>query len=537
MKKVYRLLFTIYLLIHGLFAPAQFTYQSIDSIDWITIISQELTASQDILQSSQAEKTLESKSDTLSRIKILLRKGQEYTNTVNFSKAYDEYWRALGLTSTEDSEELAICYQGLGILYSIFQKDKKAFQNFQRSIQIRKSLQTSDMQSISLLASSYFHLAVHFRYAGNPDLAKAKIYLDSSILISQKAQKRTFVSLAEEAYINGTLYGLNQVYETLQDLEINFIQTNPEYLTIFYFELGKLHYQNADYTTANQYLVKSILNAYRERTNLNFLPLIYETLAEICQKQAALSEAVSYLKVQNRLNQLLYDSRSPNNEFLLEIKDQFRVEQEELAKQKDRQRLDQLEKEQAILQLRVSVLVISILFILTIVFIWIRKVKREQQRKERAAEQNRLLENQKNKEMVDIKNRELTNSTLRLIAKDELLERIKDEMSEAAKTIDSSRLKKLVKSIEIDQNVTWLEFENRFTAVNKGFFDRMKEKYSDLSDYDMKICSLIKLKFSGKEMARLLGISPESANTSRYRLRKKLGLDKEQNLNEFIQHF
>ncbi|MEM6829932.1 MAG: tetratricopeptide repeat protein, partial [Bacteroidota bacterium] len=76
--------------------------------------------------------------------------------------------------------------------------------------------------------------------------------------------------------------------------------------------------------------------------------------------------------------------------------------------------------------------------------------------------------------------------------------------------------------------------ENRFTAVNKDFFERLKHQFPNLQPYDLKICALIKLNFSGKEMARLLGITPESANTSRYRLRKRLGLKKEENLVTFI---
>ncbi len=80
----------------------------------------------------------------------------------------------------------------------------------------------------------------------------------------------------------------------------------------------------------------------------------------------------------------------------------------------------------------------------------------------------------------------------------------------------------------------WEEFEARFVSINQSFYRRLQEKFPQLSQRDLKLCALIKLNFSSKEMAKLLGISVESAHTSRYRLRKKLNLTREVNLTEFI---
>ena len=58
-----------------------------------------------------------------------------------------------------------------------------------------------------------------------------------------------------------------------------------------------------------------------------------------------------------------------------------------------------------------------------------------------------------------------------------------------------------------------------------------------LKQTDLKICALVKLNFPSKDMAKLLGISVESVHTSRHRLRKKLGLERNDNLEEFINKF
>jgi len=70
--------------------------------------------------------------------------------------------------------------------------------------------------------------------------------------------------------------------------------------------------------------------------------------------------------------------------------------------------------------------------------------------------------------------------------------------------------------------------------LNKNFYTRLKQKYPDISTNDLKICALIKLNLSIKEMASILNISPDSVKTARHRLRKKLQLNTEDNLTDFI---
>ncbi|MEM6380985.1 MAG: helix-turn-helix transcriptional regulator, partial [Bacteroidota bacterium] len=69
------------------------------------------------------------------------------------------------------------------------------------------------------------------------------------------------------------------------------------------------------------------------------------------------------------------------------------------------------------------------------------------------------------------------------------------------------------------------------------FYRHLKEKFPKLTQGDLKLCALIKLNFSSKDVAKLMGISVESVHTTRYRLRKKLGLQREDNLTEYIAMF
>ena len=81
----------------------------------------------------------------------------------------------------------------------------------------------------------------------------------------------------------------------------------------------------------------------------------------------------------------------------------------------------------------------------------------------------------------------------------------------------------------------WESFNLRFTEVNGNFYDRLREKHPELSNTEFKHCALIKLNFGTKEMARILNIEPHSVHISRSRIRKKIGLERSESLEKYIE--
>jgi DNA-binding CsgD family transcriptional regulator len=65
-------------------------------------------------------------------------------------------------------------------------------------------------------------------------------------------------------------------------------------------------------------------------------------------------------------------------------------------------------------------------------------------------------------------------------------------------------------------------------------FSKSAQRRYRLIQTDLQLCAYIKLNMGTKEVARLMNISPESVNTHRYRLRKKVNLAGEQTLDDFI---
>jgi DNA-binding CsgD family transcriptional regulator len=80
----------------------------------------------------------------------------------------------------------------------------------------------------------------------------------------------------------------------------------------------------------------------------------------------------------------------------------------------------------------------------------------------------------------------------------------------------------------------WEEFRNRFEKVHTGFLQRLRMRLPDLSPAETRFMALAKLQLNNKEMASILGISPDSIRTIRYRLRKKLNLAEDGDMEELV---
>ncbi|AQG80849.1 hypothetical protein [Spirosoma montaniterrae] len=110
------------------------------------------------------------------------------------------------------------------------------------------------------------------------------------------------------------------------------------------------------------------------------------------------------------------------------------------------------------------------------------------------------------------------------------------ELKERITTTDPDRLTRLI-DYQLNQEDRWKYFVVLFERLHPLFFARIQSAYPTLNTYDIRLIALLKLNLSTKEISALLGISPQSANTARYRLRKRLDLDPDASLETFLQQY
>ncbi|MDP4238246.1 MAG: triple tyrosine motif-containing protein [Bacteroidota bacterium] len=218
---------------------------------------------------------------------------------------------------------------------------------------------------------------------------------------------------------------------------------------------------------------------------------------------------------------------------------------------------------------QVAIVIYIILFILFLVklvlFINQRSKKgaldMERLKEKELEEQKKLHEaetTEKKKEIKELKNQqlqyelrhksqELASSTMNLIRKNEILLEIMDNITKVTDEIKQSpesntvlsRLNKMERSIKqnIENDNNWKRFEENFDLVYENYLKRLGDMYPELNTSDKKLCAYLKMDLSSKDIAPLLNMSVRSVEMSRYRLRKKMNLDREVNLGEFLQRF
>lgn len=144
------------------------------------------------------------------------------------------------------------------------------------------------------------------------------------------------------------------------------------------------------------------------------------------------------------------------------------------------------------------------------------------------------LKNQQLQQDIEARNRELAISTMSMINKNTTLNKLKSELvksKEEAQAI-APALSIIDNALKNDED--WEFFEQAFNHADKKFFKRIKEKHPSLTPNDLRLCVYLRLNLSSKEIAPLLNISARSVEIKRYRLRKKLDLERDVNLSEYV---
>jgi hypothetical protein len=137
----------------------------------------------------------------------------------------------------------------------------------------------------------------------------------------------------------------------------------------------------------------------------------------------------------------------------------------------------------------------------------------------------------------------LTVSANALVEKDRSINTIKRELEIMFQKLEgrfpNRYYDKILKVIngQLTQKKDMLDFERYFAASQSGFYDELRQNYPNLTPADLRLCSLLKMNMNSKEISILLGITVRSVEVSRYRLRKKLELEPEENLTKVIMKF
>ncbi|MDJ1471084.1 hypothetical protein [Xanthocytophaga flava] len=361
--------------------------------------------------------------------------------------------------------------------------------------------------------------------------------------------------------------------------------TSENLLTTPQFNLAGIYVGQKKYTQALE-LVESALKTAKNAENMNSFTLysvglsyVYTEMKKYKEAESVLQNALKdsqiegtpYLKIQiyKALNELYTQTgdATHNVEILqkyIALRDSVFNEEKAEAVTQMKVEYDTEKKEQQIVVLEDRVHtrnwligISSLAGILALGLLWIyRRAFRlqkqltqqqqqafEQQEKTMKLEQQTLqaqkeLAEQKSLTLqteMESKQRELTAATMFIQQKNELLESLQQQIKEVSVSeVNQKQIHQISQTIRRNMNFDddWDKIKIHFEGVHPDFFDKLST--TGLTDHELRHCAYIKMKFNPKEIASLLNIDVNSVRVSRYRIKKKLGLEAEQDLPDYI---
>nr|WP_294871104.1 LuxR family transcriptional regulator [uncultured Pedobacter sp.] len=268
-------------------------------------------------------------------------------------------------------------------------------------------------------------------------------------------------------------------------------------------------------------------------------------LSHIAEKREDQEAALKYLKEYIKFNKEAFDEEKINS--IQRVEAQYQSEKKE-------QKIAYLQQEAAFNKKRNIFYILLALTGITALLFLLRSYnyklkasvrKQELIDKEKgAAELRALLKEaeamQLQTEQVLLKERqerlqkELLAGNLQMEQKNELLELLSGKVNTDSHLTLEEQIKRIIhQQKRIDKDFE--ELKTDFFESNPIFFERLQKKANQtLTRLDLKYCAYILMGLSNKEVSIRLGIEPKSIRMARYRIKQKFGLDKEDNLDNFI---
>ncbi len=170
-------------------------------------------------------------------------------------------------------------------------------------------------------------------------------------------------------------------------------------------------------------------------------------------------------------------------------------------------------------------------------------VKLELEQLKLSIEQQKIKEDNTHLEMDLIdKSKELANYTLLLSKRKEAFLELSNDLKQLKELVKSSESKNKIIQIfkKLNQNKIgdkYLEiFDVNFERVHTNFFMDLKHIDASFSQRELRLCALIKMNLTNKEISHILNISTRGVETARYRIRKKLNLPASESLTLFLEN-
>ncbi len=498
--------------------------------------------------------------------------------------ALEDYLKAekivLGLDNQKD---LITVYEKLALLYynDEDQRDELLSYSLEGLEMAKKEKDTA--------RTIFFNRCAGTVYTRVDSFDLAKTHLMEALVLNEEVDDY-FIRAA--IYVDlAAMYSLSGEYDKAIDiyssLEKRTIFEKPRYITddrehkfnlaivTFHYNWAKALYEKGDYEKSHDLINKTL----KDIDSLDVEPIfvgisevllsMYHNKKKDWEKSARYGDsAMSFLKevhreefLDNGFQQAYSESLIMSGKYkkAMATSEYFEKREDSLSKEKLKRRIFHIEKIDAI---RKSISVLeaqkhqatlnsekiksrSILYILLLcIAVFVLVVYRNRLKKNKLTHTLLVAKKEQMEYRLGQNKREITSKLIQMSDTKTTLLSLSEEINKI-RSDDSlnddvrERLSKILSKIKLSKNQNiWGEFEKRFEEINPEFYATLHERHPNLSRGERILCAYLKLNLTSKEIASISGNTTKAVEVSRSRLRKKLGIsnNKDVNLNIYIRH-
>ncbi len=488
---------------------------------------------------NKAKKPLETSGDIDALSFWYMAKAFSLRITGDYVSAIEMFTESIELSKqTDNKKRMTTCYLEIGITLLDRGAVDKAMKYFEEGLSIAKETgnKVGVANALTSIAAAY----------------KSKGSLDTSLIFSRQALKiRSELKIdrhiaGSEKSIGATLIEMGRYTEAELSLRraLSIFQKLNEKTGIVITNLNIADAMNRQGKPEAIELAGQALQAAKEINNPNLLSYVYDKLSDFYAGNLDYAKAFEYQKKHEAIKDSLFTAEKER--MLAEVETKFQSEK----KDRDIALLQERAKVERNRNILLIVLLVVFLIVIFLLFFMFRYKSTAFKRQQKLLEQEKIIHIQENEltnkekqlleEQLESKNRELASKALEMLRYNDAISSIIEKLENLNHSLKENPevtkpIKDIIRELENHnkQNI-WSEFDKIFKNIHSDFYDKLLKICPDLSATEIKTAALLKLNLTTKEIAAITFKSEGGIKTTRYRLRKKLGLSSDDKLVPFL---
>lgn len=466
--------------------------------------------------------------DTNAMAVMLINLGDEYAKTGRIELAAETELKAIKLKEdNHDYRKLAFYYQKLGELF--IDRDNLRWEFYcNKALELSR---TAEYTTLRATVAIYNDMGAIGRIKG--DFTRAAAFYDTMFRISEKADYKKGIATAtsEKALLYLDMKRYKEALPLAEKAYLMVLDTDDDYHIVNNATLmARILIKLGENVKAISLLRMVVERAHKaglledEMAGYKYLTQAYRASANW---EAALLAIDRYTGMKDSLDGV--EVRRALNDMQTRFETEKKQQLIDRLNEKNRQHV----KRNQMLVIILIVSFLALLFLILILRLRNRTIRQNISLRTKETEIHRL---EKARLTLDLeyRTRELTAATVHLINKNEVLTDLKNKLSAAESGIPE--LKQVLR--QIDQNINldndWQNFSCHFEQVHPDFFKRLTDKYPCITPNEERLCAYLLINLNTKEISQMLNVTGAAVDKSRNRLRKKLEIAPDINLNEFL---